>query len=379
MRPRLPWRVFFSAGLALLAGLASGVSAEPNPIKVGAYASLTGSEATWGQSYERGTRLAIDDVNARGGALGRPLALMIEDNRSRSGESSTVVRKLISRDKVVAVLGEVSSGRSLEAAPICQQMRVPMISNGSNPRVTELGSYIFRVAYIDPFQGTVMAKFAAEDLKATRIALLVDNTNAYAVGLGKFFKERFLADGGVVAIEQRYASSERDFKAQLTAIKAAEVDALFIPGYYTEVGLIVSQARQLGFDRPILGGDGWASPQLVTQAGAALRDTYYCDNFSVENPSPVTQEFIKRYRERFKEDPDSIAPLAYDAVLMLADALTRAGTTDGPKLREALAATSQLAGVSGTLTVDAQRNPRKPAFVVGFKDGAYRLVRAVEP
>jgi len=170
------------------------------PVRIGAYASLTGSEATWGQSYERGVRLAIEDVNAAGGVLGRPLELVIEDNRSKSGDSSTVVRKLIVRDKVVAVLGEVSSGRSLEAAPICQQMRVPMISNGSNPKVTEVGDYIFRVAYIDPFQGAVMARFAREHLKVGRIAVLTDATNAYAVGLGRFFKERFIADGGVVAL-----------------------------------------------------------------------------------------------------------------------------------------------------------------------------------
>jgi len=349
------------------------------PVRIGAYASLTGSEATWGQSYERGVRLAIEDVNAAGGVLGRPLELVIEDNRSKSGDSSTVVRKLIVRDKVVAVLGEVSSGRSLEAAPICQQMRVPMISNGSNPKVTEVGDYIFRVAYIDPFQGAVMARFAREHLKVGRIAVLTDATNAYAVGLGRFFKERFIADGGVVALEQRYSSSERDFKAQLTAIRAAGVDALFVPGYYTEVGLIVSQARELGFTGPVLGGDGWASPQLIELAGNNLKDTYYCDNFSVESEEPETRRFIARFRARYQEDPDSIAPLAYDAVGLLADALRRAGTTDRVKLRSALAATSGLAGVSGTITIDAQRNPQKPAYIVGFKDGRYRLVTTIAP
>ena len=352
---------------------------EKAPIKIGAYASLTGSEATWGQSYERGTRLAIEELNAAGGVLGRPLKLLIEDNRSRPGESATSVRKLISRDKVVAVLGEVSSGRSLEAATVCQQMRVPMISNGSNPKVTEVGDYIFRVAYIDPFQGTVMAQFAREHLKIDRVALLTDNANAYAVGLGKFFKERFLADGGVVAIEKHYNSNERDFKAQLTAIKASGVEGLFVPGYYTEVGLIVQQARQLGFDAPIFGGDGWASPQLLAQAGESLRDTYYCDNFSMETDSPLVQRFIVKYRERFHEDPDSIAPLAYDAVAMLADAIGRAGSTGAAKIRTALAETQAFVGVSGNLSLDAQRNPQKRAFVVGFKEGRYRLEKTVKP
>lgn len=352
---------------------------KPKPWRVGAFASLTGSEATWGQSYERGTRLAIDELNAAGGVLGRPLELIIDDNRSKSGDSATIVRKLISRDKVIAVLGEVSSGRSLEAAPFCQQMRIPMISNGSNPKVTEVGDYIFRVAYIDPFQGAVMARFAREHLHATRMGLLTDTTNAYAVGLGKFFKDRFLHEGGIIAMEQRYSGNERDFKAQLTALRAAGIDALFVPGYYTEVGLIVAQARQLGFQGPVLGGDGWAAPQLIALGGEALHDTYYCDNFSVESDQPVTRRFIERYRARFGVDPDSIAPLAFDAVGMLADALTRAGTAAPAKLRQALASTTGFQGVSGSITVDAHRNPQKPAYVVGFKQGQYRLVTAIAP
>lgn len=351
----------------------------PAPIRIGAYASLTGSEATWGQSYERGTRLAIEEINAQGGVLGRRLQLFLEDNRSKAGESATVVRKLISRDKVIAVLGEVSSGRSLEAAPVCQQLRIPMISNGTNPQVTQVGNFIFRVAYIDPFQGTVMAQFARESLQATRIALLTDSTNAYAVGLAQFFKERFLLDGGVIAVEKHYTASERDFKAQLTAIKAAGVDGLFVPGYYTEVGLIVTQARQLGFEGPIFGGDGWSGPPLLTQAGASLRNTYYCDNFSLENTAPVTRRFIERYRERYREDPDSIAPLAYDAVLLLADAIKRADSTAAQRLRTALAETRDFQGVTGSIQIDEKRNPRKPAFVVAFKNGRYQLEKTVLP
>ena len=382
MIPRLH-RLLQTARRVLLAGAVglATVRADdaPKPWKVGAYASLTGSEATWGQSYERGSRLAIDEINAAGGVLGRPLELVIDDNRSKSGDSATIVRKLISRDKVIAVLGEVSSGRSLEAAPFCQQMRIPMISNGSNPKVTEVGDYIFRVAYIDPFQGAVMARFAREHLHITRVGLLTDTTNAYAVGLGRFFKERFMHEGGIVALEQRYSGSERDFKAQLTALRAASVDAIFVPGYYTEVGLIAVQARELGFRGPILGGDGWASPQLAELAGAALHDTYYCDNFSLESNDPVTRRFIERYRARYQVDPDSIAPLAYDAVALLADALTRAGSAQPAKLRQALATTSGFAGVSGSLTIDAKRNPQKPAYVVGFRDGQYRLVTTIAP
>jgi branched-chain amino acid transport system substrate-binding protein len=357
----------------------SASAAAPEPIKIGAYASLTGKEAAWGQSYEKGTRLAVDEINAAGGILGRPVQLIVEDNQSKAGESATVARKLISRDKVVAVVGEVSSGRSLEAAPVCQAARIPMISSGSNPKVTEVGTYIFRVNYIDPFQGTVMAKFAKEKLGAKRVALLTDVTNAYSVGLAKYFREKIVADGGIIVLEQKYSASERDFKAQLTAIRSAAPDALFVPGYYTEVGLIAAQARELGFKAPILGGDGWAAPQLVELGGAALADTYYCDNFTVENDSAEAKAFITRYRARHKEDPDSISPLAYDAVGMLRDAITRAGSTEPEKIRAALATIKDLPGASGSITVDAQRNPAKPAYIVTYREGSYRFLQAVRP
>ena len=326
------------------------------PIKIGGYGSLTGKEATWGQSYERGVRLGVEEVNAAGGVLGRPLQLLFEDNQSKPGESATVVRKLLSRDKVVAVLGEVSSGRSLEAAAICQQAKVPMISSGSAPKLTQVGTYIFRAHFIDPFQGTVMAQFARTKFKAARVALLTDATNAYSVGLAKFFGAEFTSGGGAITIEQKYSSAERDFKAQLTAIKAAHVDALFVPGYYTEAGLIVAQARQLGFEGPILGGDGWSAPELLGLGGPALRNTYYCDNFSAESKLPATQRFIAKFRERYAILPDGAAADAYDSVLMIADAITRAGGPDPVKIRDALATTRNLAGVGGPLTINEQRD-----------------------
>lgn len=372
---RCAWS-FVGVALALLA---SSLAIAADAIKVGAYASLTGKEATWGQSYEKGARLAIDEINAAGGIAGRPLQLLLEDNQSKPGESTTAVRKLINRDKVVAIMGEVSSGRSLEAAPVCQQARVPMITNGSNPKVTQVGDYIFRATYIDPFQGTVMAKFARERLGATRVALLTEVTNAYSVGLAKYFVDRFTNAGGTVVLQQKYGAAERDFKAQLTAIKAAGVDALFVPGYYTEAGLIVAQARQLGLNVPILGGDGWSAPQLVEIGGAALADTYYCDNFSTETDLAASQRFIARYRQRYHEDPDSIASVAYDAVGMLADALRRAPTTEPARIRDALATIRDLPGISGMITMDEHRDPLKPAYVLGYREGAYHLVQTIRP
>ncbi len=358
---------------------ASSLRAEDAPIKIGAYASLTGKEANWGQSYQRGVRLAEDELNASGGVLGRKVEVIMEDDQSKAGESATSVRKLITRDKVVAICGEISSGRSLEAAPVCQQLKVPMISSGSNPKVTETGNYIFRIAFIDPFQGTVMAVFCQKKLGVHRVALLVDVTSAYSVSLAKYFKERFVADGGTILLEQKYSGGEKDFKAQLTAIKAANPEALFVPGYYTEAGLIVAQARQIGITVPLTGGDGWSAPQLVETAGAALDNTYFCDAFANEFEYGPTQAFIKKYRERYKIDPDSVAPHGFDAVMFVADAIRRSSSTDSAKVRDAMAVTKQFPGSSGEITVDGQRNVTKPGFIMTVKDGHFKFVEAVMP
>ena len=365
--------------VGLTLAFAGQAASAAEPIRIGAYASLTGKEATWGQAFEKGTRLAVDEINAAGGVLGRPLALVIEDNQSKPGDSATVVRKLISREKIVAILGEVSSGRSLEAAPICQRAGIPMISSGSNPKVTEVGNFIFRAHFIDPFQGTVMAKFAREKLGAKRVALLTEVSNAYAVGLAKYFIEDVKSHDGSVVIEQKYSGGERDFKAQLTAIKAVGADVLFVPGYYTEVGLIVAQARQLGLTIPVLGGDGWSAPQLMELGGTALINTYYCDNFSTESELEATRSFIARFRQRYGAAPDGIAADAFDSILMLADAIKRAGSPDPAKIRDALATIRNLPGVGGPLTVNDRRDQLKPAYILGYRDGDYHLAQVINP
>ncbi|MBI4626406.1 MAG: ABC transporter substrate-binding protein, partial [Verrucomicrobia bacterium] len=270
--PRHPLPAILAAGLLAF----TACSKKEDTIKVGEFASLTGKEAAFGQSSHKGTLLAIEELNATGGVLGKKIALVTEDNQSKAGESATIVKKLISRDKVIAILGEVASSRSLEAAPICQNARIPQISPSStNPAVTETGDYIFRVCFIDPFQGLVMAKFAQETLKVRKVGLLTSVSSAYSVGLAKYFKERFVADGGSVAIEQKYSEGDKDFKAQLTALKAAGVDGIFVPGYYTEAALICKQAKDLGLSLPIFGGDGWEAPQLIEIGGPAVEGTYY--------------------------------------------------------------------------------------------------------
>ena len=357
-----------------------GKSSATESIKVGEFASLTGKEATFGQSSHKGTLLAIEELNAAGGVLGRKFELITEDTQSKQGESASVVRKLVSRDKCIAILGEVASGRSLEAAPICQNAKVPMISPSStNPKVTEVGDYIFRVCFIDPFQGTVMAKFAKNTLKVRKVGLLTSASSAYSVGLAKYFKERFAADGGVVVLEQKFSEGDKDFRAQLTAIKAAKVEGVFVPGYYAEAALICKQAQDLGLKVPVFGADGWESPELVEIGGKAVEGTYFATHYSPENNDPVVAKFNARFRQRWGDVSDTITGLGYDSVMMLADALKRAGTTEPGKLRDALAGTKNFPGVTGTITLDAQRNPTKSAVVLTVKNGKFVFVESIAP
>jgi branched-chain amino acid transport system substrate-binding protein len=349
-------------------------------IKVGEFASMTGSEATFGQSSHKGTQLAIDDLNAAGGVLGKKLELHMEDDQSQAGQPATVVRKLISSDGVVAILGEVASSRSLEAAPICQENKIPMISPSStNPKVTETGDYIFRVCFIDPFQGTVMANFALNSLHLKNVAVLTDVKSDYSLGLAKFFKEGFVADGGKIIAEENYSGGDKDFNAQLTAIKAQNPDGIFVPGYYTEVGLIALQTRQLGISVPLFGGDGWESSALVPIGGAALEGDYFSTHFSPQDTTPAVQNFVKEFQAKYDETPDAMAALGYDSAMILAAAMKTAGTTDGAKVRDALATTKNFPGVTGIITIDANRNASKPAVILTIKNGQFQYVQTVQP
>jgi len=367
--------------LLTLVALALALRAQ-DTIKVGEYASLTGKEASFGQQSHKGLTLAIEELNAAGGVLGKKLELITEDNQTKPGESATAVKKLISRDKVVALIGEVASGRSLEAAPIAQAAKIPMIAPAAtNPKVTQTGNYIFRVCFIDPFQGTVMAKFAQTDLKAKKVAVLSSVSNAYSVGLAKFFKETFTANGGIIVSEKNFSEGDKDFRAQLTAVKAAGADAVFVPSYYTEAALIARQARDLGINVPFFGGDGWVADQLLEIGGEALNGCYYSTHFSPENQDSVVQAFVKKFKARWgaNENPDAFAALGYDAAYVLVDAIKRAGSTEGPKLRDALAATKNFAGVTGVTNIDANRDASKPAAIIAIKNGKLEFLKTVAP
>jgi branched-chain amino acid transport system substrate-binding protein len=360
------------AALALAAGLLTACNkkaAESNEIIIGHYGSLTGATATFGQSAQKGIEMAVDAVNQSGGVLGKKLKLLVEDDQGKPEEALTVVTKLISKDRVVALLGEIASSNSLAAAPAAQNSRIPMISPGStNPKVTQAGDYIFRVCFIDPFQGKVMAKFAMNTLKVHKVAVLRDIKSDYSVGLANFFVENFKAMGGVILADESYSAGDKDFTAQLTSLKGKEPEAVFVPGYYTEVGLIARQARKLGIKVPLLGGDGWDSSKLWEIGGDALNGCYYSNHYSVDDPSPILQKFVKDYKTRYGTSsdsiPDAMAALGYDAALILADAIKRANSARPDSIKLALAQTKGFMGVTGSITLDENRDAVKPAVVL---------------
>ncbi len=343
-----------------------------NEIVIGEYGSLTGATATFGQSTKKGIEMAVDAINQSGGVLGKKLRIVIEDDQGKPDEAQTVVTKLINKDGVVAILGEIASSNSLAAAPVCQGSRIPMVSPGStNPKVTAQGDYIFRVCFIDPFQGLVMAKFAANTLKLKKVAILRDIKSDYSVGLADFFKANFSKLGGTIATDISYSQGDKDFTAQLTAIKAQNPDGVFVPGYYTEVGLIARQARKLGITVPLMGGDGWDSSKLWEIGGEALNGCYYSNHYSVDDPNLILQKFVKDYKAKYGSTgdslPDAMAALGYDAALVLADAMKRAGSSRPDSVRAALAQTKGFMGVTGNTTLDSNRNAVKPAVVLEVK------------
>ena len=351
-------------------------------ILVGEYASLTGSEATFGINSDNGVQLALDELNKAGGVLGRKFKVIVEDDQSKPGQPSTAVNKLIQSDKVIAVIGEIASSRSLEAGPICQSAKIPMISPGStNPTVTQTGDYIFRVCFIDPFQGTVMAKFALDTLHAKKVAVLSDVTSDYSKGLSQYFTEYFKAHGGEIVAERSYSGGgkDKDFRAQLTAIKAASPDAIFVPGYYTEAGLIGKQAKILGLKVPLLGGDGWDSPKLAEIAGSSLDGCYFSTHFSPADSNPKVQTFVKAYQTKYNTMPDGMAPLGYDAMMILADAIKKAGSTDGDKVRAALTTVKDYDAVTGKISIDDKRNATKSAVVLEVHGKDNKFVASVAP
>ena len=353
--------------------------ADAKTILLGEYGSLTGAQATFGQSTDNAIKMARDEINAKGGVLGKPVAIALEDDGSRAEQVPLAINKLISEKNVLAILGEVASSNSLAAAPICQAAGVPMLSpTSTNPKVTQVGDYIFRSCFIDPFQGSVMATFAGGDLKAKTAAIFTDVKSDYSKGLTEFFKKQFVAQGGKIVSEENYRAGETDFRGQLTNIKGTKPDVIYVPGYYTEVANIAVQARSLGIDVPLLGGDGWDSPKLFEIGGKAVNGCYISNHYSPENKAPKVVKFVTDYKKKYGETPDGLAAVAYDAAYIMFDAIKRSGGTDRAKLRDALAATKNFAGVTGNISMDKDRNAQKPIVILKIQDGKQNFVKEIE-
>jgi branched-chain amino acid transport system substrate-binding protein len=356
------------------------VVAETGPILIGHYASMTGSEATFGLSTDQGVRLALDERNKAGGIKGRTIEVLTEDTASKNSEAGTVVQRLIHSKKVVAVLGEVASSASLAGGRVAQQYGVPMISPSStNERVTEIGDMIFRVCFVDGFQGYVVAKFTRDDLKLDKVAILLDQSQAYSKGLAESFTRSFKELGGTIVTEQAYTGGDPDFSAQLQSIKDSGAQAVFVPGYYTDAGNIARQARKLGIKAPLLGGDGWDSVKLTEIGGAAIEGSYYSNHYSHEDKRPEVVEFVSRYKARFGVEPDGLAALGYDAARVMFDAMDRAPSMSGKDLAAAIAATTNFAGVTGTISIDAKRNAQKQAVMLKIAGGKPTYVTSIAP
>lgn len=366
-------------------GGGGGATAGGDEIVIGHYASLTGSEATFGVSTDNGINLAVNEVNNAGGLdIGgrkHKIRLVSDDTEGKPEKAGTVVTKLITKDGAVAILGEVASSVSLQGAPVCQQYGVPMITPSStNPAVTQKGNMIFRVCFLDPFQGQAGAKFMSDELKLKKAALLFDQSSAYSVGLKDEFAKALKGMGGEIVTEQAYTKGAADFNAQLTLIKGANPDVIYIPGYYSDIATISIQARKLGMTQPLLGGDGWDSEELGKNAGEAIEGSFYTNHYAVDNPSPEITKFVAEYGSAYNGAvPDGLAALGYDATRVLFEAMQRAGSTDGAKLRDAIAATKDFKGVTGNISLNADRDAVKPAVVVERKGGKWVFRAQINP
>jgi len=354
-------------------------------ILVGEYGSMTGGQATFGQSTHNGIMMAADEINAAGGINGRKVKILSEDDQSKPEEAPNAVQKLISQNNVLAIIGEVASSASIAAAPICQLNKVPMITPSStNDDVTRKGDYIFRICFTDSYQGENQAVFADQwcstNGKPKSVAMLTDVKSDYSQGLKKVFTAKFTALGGQVVGTQGYAQGDSDFRSQLTAIKATNPSLLYVPGYYTDIGQIAIQARDLGITVPLLGGDGWESPKLIEIGGKALEGCIYTNHYFYGDTAPVVSTFVQKYKERYGQTPDSLAALGYDAMKTLADAMKRASKLDGPSLRDAIAQTKGLVGVTGTINIGPDRNAMGKSLVIEeIKNGQLTLKATIDP
>ncbi|MEO0091294.1 MAG: ABC transporter substrate-binding protein [candidate division WOR-3 bacterium] len=358
---------------------------ESNIIKIGLIVPITGDVKTFGESVRNSVLLAIEEVNLKGGINGKQLKVITADDKNDPTEAANACSKLINQDKVKFIIGSVASKSSIPLSEICQQAKVVMITpTSTNPKVTvrdngERKDYIFRACFIDPFQGTVAAKFAIENLKAKNSAILYDISNDYVKGLAEFYKDAFTKLGGKISVYESYGKDDVDFSALLTKVKAENPDVLFIPDYYNKVGLIVKQARALGIKSVFLGGDGWDSPEMTKIAGDAINGGYFTNHYSPQDPRPEVQEWVQKYEKKYGSKPDALATLGYDAALLLIEGIRLAGKDDPTLVRDALTKLTNFPTVSGNITFDVFGNPVKNAVILQYQNGEQKYIATVQP
>lgn len=345
-------------------------------IKVGINCELSGAVASYGDNSRNGALIAIEEINKAGGVLGKQLEPLVRDNQSKTDEAMNVSAALVD-DGMVAQIGPLTSGAVAGSTPVMMENQIPLIAPAAtannvtvDEKTNKVRDYIFRVCYRDSDQGQRMADFALDTLKVKNAAIFGSTSDDYAKGLAKYFKEEFEAKGGTIVAVEGFMNGDKEFRGPLTKIRGKNPEFIYVPGYYTEVSVLIKQARDLGINVPIGGGDGWDSPDMVKVASAeALNNTYFTNHYSVEDPDPAIQAFVKAYEAKHKKAPDSFAALGYDSVKLLADAITRANSADPVKIKEALEKTKDFAGITGKMSIDEQHNPVKNIVVIEYKDG----------
>lgn len=376
-----------SGGQNSTGGNSGGGDAKGDTIKIGANLELSGEVASYGQSISEGMELAIEEINDSGGVDGKKIKVVKVDNKSDNAEAASAATRLTSQENVLAIIGAATSGNTIAQAQIANDTKTILLSpSGTAPNVTEnedgsINEYVFRTSYIDPFQGTVAANFAAKELGVKTAAIYSDSASDYAKGLAAAFKETFQKAGGKIVAEESYVAGDTDFRSTLTRIKSANPEFVFIPGYYEEVGLIVKQARESGVTVPLMGADGWDSPTLVDLAGKdALNNTFITNHYSAQDPDTKIQEFVTKFKEKYKDkSPDAFNALGYDSVYLLVDAIKRAGSLDREAVKDALAETKDISLVTGVVTIDKKHNPIKSATILEYVDGEQKFKVKVDP
>ncbi len=361
-------------------------AADTATIPVGINVELSGAVASYGSNARDGAVLAIEEINAAGGVLGQQFEALERDCKSTADEALSVSAALAG-ENIVAQIGPLTSGDVAGSTPIMMENKIPLIAPAAtaanvtvDEKTGETKEYIFRVCFIDPFQGTLMAQFAADNLQAKTAAIFADTSSDYGKGLAAYFKETFTEKGGAIVSEEGFVSGDRDFNATLTKIKGTNPDFIYVPGYYQEVAPLIKQARELGITAPIGGGDGWDSPDMVSVAGGdALNSTYFTNHYSSQDTDPKVKAFVEAFKAKYNKEPDAFAALGYDCVQLLAQAIKDADSTDPQKITEALAKITDFEGVTGKMTIDEQHNPVKAGVIIEFKDGTQTVNTRIQP